>query len=253
MVDALRGKNLNDDDRQGEGIDMKLVEMRASAGTEDVLPFTYQPDKLDDYFTQRPGAVVQRVYQVLSTSSSFQSNVRMPELCSISRLVRRPKGNSHALFPSARRANNAVIHAVPNLQTMLCDAVGQQTPQNEHVVKVLLAKNLERGHRLVRVTDSRNDGIDKGVTIEPLQFIWGVANNDFHDSLANFRPQLRSARSLRKLYLTQGFWVISRVIHTPSVSDSGNVRVSQEPTRKVWVAECPQNCLYSKPSTTASL
>ena len=71
VMDALRGKNLNDDDRQGEGIDMKLVEMRASAGTEDVLPFTYQPDKLDDYFSQRPGAVVQRVYQVLSTSSSF--------------------------------------------------------------------------------------------------------------------------------------------------------------------------------------
>jgi hypothetical protein len=27
MLDALRGKNINDDDKQGSGIDMKLVEV----------------------------------------------------------------------------------------------------------------------------------------------------------------------------------------------------------------------------------
>ena len=75
LMDALRGKNMNDDDKQGLGIDMKVVETRASSSSTDVLPFTYQPDKLEDYFNARPGAVLQRVYQVLSTSSSFLASV----------------------------------------------------------------------------------------------------------------------------------------------------------------------------------
>lgn len=75
LMDALRGKNMNDDDKQGQGINMRVVETRASSSSTDVLPFTYQPDKLEDYFNARPGAVLQRVYQVLSTSSSFLASV----------------------------------------------------------------------------------------------------------------------------------------------------------------------------------
>ena len=71
LMDAMRGKNINDDDRQGDGIDMKVVQTRASSGAGDALPTTYQPRKLEEYFGSRPGAVAQRVWQVVSTSSSF--------------------------------------------------------------------------------------------------------------------------------------------------------------------------------------
>ena len=71
MIDALRGKNLNDDDRQGDGIDMKIVQTRESIDDNDVLPTVYNPVALERYFSQRPGAVVTRVWQILSSSSSF--------------------------------------------------------------------------------------------------------------------------------------------------------------------------------------
>lgn len=71
MIDALRGKNLNDDDRQGDGIDMKIVQTRESIDDNDVLPTVYNPVALEKYFSQRPGAVVTRVWQILSSSSSF--------------------------------------------------------------------------------------------------------------------------------------------------------------------------------------
>lgn len=75
LLDALRGKNINDDDRQGDGINMKIVETRASSSAQDVLPFTYKPDQLDAYFNSRPLAVIQRIYQVLSTSASFLASI----------------------------------------------------------------------------------------------------------------------------------------------------------------------------------
>ena len=71
MMDALRGKNLNDDDRQGDGIDMKVVEMRSSDNAEDVLPTVYEPVLVEAYFRRRPGAVLTRVWQIFSTSSRF--------------------------------------------------------------------------------------------------------------------------------------------------------------------------------------
>jgi len=71
MMDALRGKNINDDDKQGLGIDMKVVETRAGTDLNDVLPTVYNPLRLEAYFKRRPLAVAQRVWQVVSTSSSF--------------------------------------------------------------------------------------------------------------------------------------------------------------------------------------
>jgi len=70
MMDALRGKNINDDDAQGVGIDMKVVEMKSSS-IDDVLPTIYNPEKLQAFFDRRPEAVVMRLWQILSTSSSF--------------------------------------------------------------------------------------------------------------------------------------------------------------------------------------
>ena len=71
MMDALRGKNLNDDDRQGDGIDMQVVRMRGADDVNDVLPTVYNPARLEAYFSKRPGAVFTRVWQVAYASSSF--------------------------------------------------------------------------------------------------------------------------------------------------------------------------------------
>ena len=75
MMDALRGKNINDDDKQGDGVDMLVVETRASGDASDVLPTVYSPDALARYFGKRPGAVAQRVFQILTTSSGFLGSV----------------------------------------------------------------------------------------------------------------------------------------------------------------------------------
>jgi aarF domain-containing kinase len=71
VIEALRGRNLNDDDRQRVGIDMKIVEMTASQDASDCLPTVYDPVKLESYFSRRPSAVVTRVWQIISTSSTF--------------------------------------------------------------------------------------------------------------------------------------------------------------------------------------
>ena len=54
MMQAMRGSNMNDDDRQLDGVRMQVVEMRAG---ERGLPTTYEPETLAAYFGERPGAV----------------------------------------------------------------------------------------------------------------------------------------------------------------------------------------------------
>lgn len=71
LMDALRGKNINDDDKQGDGIDMQVVQMREAESSDDVLPTVYIPEKLEAYFHKRPGAVFTRIWQIFSTSTSF--------------------------------------------------------------------------------------------------------------------------------------------------------------------------------------
>jgi aarF domain-containing kinase len=75
MMDALRGKNINDDDKQVADIDMLLVETRASEDLNDILPTVYSADALAAYFGKRPGAVLQRVVQIMATSSGFLGSV----------------------------------------------------------------------------------------------------------------------------------------------------------------------------------
>ena len=68
MMQALRGSNINDDAFSTSSLDMKLIATRGSKGdgsVGDVLPTTYQPDALASYFKARPGAVVQRILQVI--------------------------------------------------------------------------------------------------------------------------------------------------------------------------------------------
>lgn len=75
MLDALRGKNINDDDNQLKGIDMKLVEMRSQDGLDDCLPTNYDPVQLEKYFQRRPGAVFTRIWQVISASITVVAGV----------------------------------------------------------------------------------------------------------------------------------------------------------------------------------
>jgi aarF domain-containing kinase len=69
MMQALRGQNLNDDDAAMEGLEMKLVNV--AIGNGDVLPFDYDPVALQKFFKKRPGAVLQRITQVLTVVGGF--------------------------------------------------------------------------------------------------------------------------------------------------------------------------------------
>lgn len=70
MMSALRGQNMNDDDRQVDGIDMKVVE-----GISGELPLTYEPETLASYFRERPGAVARRLAQIASTSGGYLASL----------------------------------------------------------------------------------------------------------------------------------------------------------------------------------
>ena len=72
MMQAMRGSNMNDDDRQLDGVRMQVVEMRAG---EQGLPTTYEPETLAAYFGERPGAVAKRLFQVFGTSFGYLSAV----------------------------------------------------------------------------------------------------------------------------------------------------------------------------------
>ena len=58
MIDALRGKGMNDADRQREGVDMLVVTMQDIDGSS--LPTEYNPAKLEAFFSRRPRAVFSR-------------------------------------------------------------------------------------------------------------------------------------------------------------------------------------------------
>ena len=74
LMQGLRGQNLNDDNNAAEGVNMLVVEMDEGSG-EDVLPMSYQPERLEAYFAKRPAAVRKRLFQILSISSGFLAQV----------------------------------------------------------------------------------------------------------------------------------------------------------------------------------
>eukprot|EP01031_Cornospumella_fuschlensis_P031574 gene31574-38160_t len=68
MLDALRGKNINNDDVQRSGVDMMVVQVDDDG---DALPLIYNAAALDRYFDRRPGAVLTRVWQIFRASASL--------------------------------------------------------------------------------------------------------------------------------------------------------------------------------------
>lgn len=70
LVKGLRGGNLNDQDQQEEGLEMRLVDI-TTRDEETGLPLVYQPDVLAEYFNARPWVVVGRVVQIMSTAGGL--------------------------------------------------------------------------------------------------------------------------------------------------------------------------------------
>lgn len=83
IMQALRGKNINDDDEQVRGLEMKLVEFddvdgvgdAASGGwAEDRLPYDYDPIALQKFFAKRPQLIAARIAQILTTGGNVLFN-----------------------------------------------------------------------------------------------------------------------------------------------------------------------------------
>lgn len=88
MMDALRGKNLNDDDSAVAGLQMRLVDVGAGSDGTDILPFDYNPVALKKFFAKRPLAVLTRVLQVTTVGGNFLFNAALDN--ALGRLERNP-------------------------------------------------------------------------------------------------------------------------------------------------------------------
>jgi aarF domain-containing kinase len=84
IIQALRGKNMNDDDSALDGLEMKLIEFddveSSSTDTEDRLPYEYDPVALKKFFAKRPNLIAKRVAQVASTGGAVIGNFIMDSL-----------------------------------------------------------------------------------------------------------------------------------------------------------------------------
>ncbi|KAG7368683.1 protein kinase [Nitzschia inconspicua] len=78
VMDALRGKNVNDDDAAVAGLQMRLVDVYANDGNaQDRLPYEYDPKALQDFFGKRPLSVLTRIFQVMSVGGGFALKLAM--------------------------------------------------------------------------------------------------------------------------------------------------------------------------------
>lgn len=71
LLQALRGQNLNDDDRAVEGLDMKLVDIVVESDETSGLPLSYDPTVLKQFFAKRPLTIVTRLLQLSSVGGGF--------------------------------------------------------------------------------------------------------------------------------------------------------------------------------------
>lgn len=67
VMDALRGKNMNDDDAQAAGVQMRLVH---ASGSE-TLKTDYDPEALRELFSKRPLTVINRIAQVAGVGGGW--------------------------------------------------------------------------------------------------------------------------------------------------------------------------------------
>jgi aarF domain-containing kinase len=83
IIQALRGKNMNDDDSALEGLEMKLIEFDDVSGadkSDDRLPYEYDPVALKNFFSKRPNLIAKRIAQVASTGGAVMANFILDSL-----------------------------------------------------------------------------------------------------------------------------------------------------------------------------
>jgi aarF domain-containing kinase len=77
VMDALRGKGMNDDERAMDGLQMRLVDISSSSSSssssslDDILPYEYNPKALQNFFRKRPLSVLTRIFQLTSVGGSL--------------------------------------------------------------------------------------------------------------------------------------------------------------------------------------
>ena len=82
VMDALRGKNLNDDDSAVEGLEMRLVDIGGIDDTDPKsgLPYEYDPIILQNFFRSRPLSILQRIFQLTSVGGGLALKLGLDSL-----------------------------------------------------------------------------------------------------------------------------------------------------------------------------
>merc|ERR1740117_155483 len=82
VMDALRGKNLNDDDSAVEGLEMRLVDIGGIDDTDPKsgLPYEYDPIILQNFFRSRPLSILQRIFQLTSVGGGLAFKLALDAL-----------------------------------------------------------------------------------------------------------------------------------------------------------------------------
>jgi aarF domain-containing kinase len=82
VMDALRGKNMNDDDTAVAGLQMRLVDVyqENKNSPNDQLPYEYDPKALKEFFGKRPMSVLTRIFQVTSVGGGFAIKVTLDKV-----------------------------------------------------------------------------------------------------------------------------------------------------------------------------
>lgn len=82
VMDALRGKNLNDDDSALEGLEMRLVDVGGVDATDPSsgLPYEYDAVALQKFFKKRPLTILQRIVQLTSVGGGLAIKLALDNL-----------------------------------------------------------------------------------------------------------------------------------------------------------------------------
>lgn len=75
LMRGLRGQNLSDSQFAADDVKMRLVQVETGGEGEEELPLVYNPDTIASYWGRRPGAVAQRIVQLLAVAGGFLSGV----------------------------------------------------------------------------------------------------------------------------------------------------------------------------------
>jgi aarF domain-containing kinase len=82
VMEALRGKNMNDDDAAVAGLQMRLVDVYQgqNQNVQDQLPYEYNARALQEFFRKRPLSVLTRIFQVTSVGGGFALKLALDKL-----------------------------------------------------------------------------------------------------------------------------------------------------------------------------